>query len=217
MGWGSGTTDFPYLITPLEAIQQRARQDRSSVHWFLNDWDLAGAASTALDHDVALVFVNADSGEGYITVDGNEGDRKNLTLWGNGENLINAVAAVNPNTVVVAHSVGPSIVESWIENPNVTAVLWAHLPGQETGNSIVDVLYGDFNPSGRLPYTIAKSAEDYSAQLVTGGTGNQILKIDYTEGLNIDYRHFDAVSPSSLPPFLQFTPSLDLFHCVSMI
>ncbi|KAI0753721.1 glycoside hydrolase superfamily [Fomes fomentarius] len=201
MGWGSGTTDFPYLITPLEAIQQRARQDRSSVHWFLNDWDLAGAASTALDHDVALVFVNADSGEGYITVDGNEGDRKNLTLWGNGENLINAVAAVNPNTVVVAHSVGPSIVESWIENPNVTAVLWAHLPGQETGNSIVDVLYGDFNPSGRLPYTIAKSAEDYSAQLVTGGTGNQILKIDYTEGLNIDYRHFDANNIEPRFPF----------------
>ena len=195
MGWGSGTANFPYLITPLEAIQERARQDRSSVSWFLNNWDLPGAAATALDQDVALVFVNADSGEDYLTVDGNEGDRKNLTLWVNADNLINAVAASNPNTVVVVHSVGPAILEPWIENPNVTAVLWASLPGQESGNSLVDVLYGDFNPSGRLPYTIAKSPADYSAQLVTGGTADNIILVEYTEGLNIDYRHFDAVSP----------------------
>ena len=69
-----------------------------------------------------IVFVNSDSGEGYITLDGNEGDRKNLTLWQNGENLITAVANSNKNTIVVAHSVGPIIVESWIEHPNVTAV-----------------------------------------------------------------------------------------------
>lgn len=199
MGWGSGTTQFPYLISPLEAIQARARKDSSGsqVSWFLNNWDLAGAQATALDQDVALVFVNADSGEDYITVDGNEGDRKNLTLWGNADNLIAAIAEVNRNTIVIAHSVGPAIIEPWIENPNVTAVIWAGLPGQEAGNSITDVLYGDVNPSGRLPYTIAKSPADYSAQLITGGSGADILRIDYTEGLNIDYRHFDAVR--SLP------------------
>ena len=194
MGWGSGTANFPYLITPLEAIQERARQDKSSVSWFLNNWDLPGAAATALDQDVALVFVNADSGEDYLTVDGNEGDRKNLTLWGNADALINAVALANPNTVIVVHSVGPAIIEPWIENPNVTAVLWASLPGQESGNALVDVLYGAVSPSGRLPYTIAKDPADYPAQLVTGGTGDEVLAIDYTEGLMIDYRHFDAVS-----------------------
>ena len=47
---------------------------------------------------------------------------KNLSLWHNADNLIKAVAAVNPNTIVIAHSVGPSIIEPWIENPNVTAV-----------------------------------------------------------------------------------------------
>ena len=192
VGWGSGSGNFPYLITPLEAIQQRAREDRSSVGWFLDNWDLTGAAGTTLGQDVALVFVNADSGEEAFTVDGNVGDRKNLTLWGNGENLINAVAAVNPNTVVVVHSVGPVIVEPWIENPNVTAVLWAGLPGQESGNSLVDVLYGAVNPSGRLPYTIAKDPADYPAQPTTGGNTNETIIIDYTEGLNIDYRHFDA-------------------------
>ena len=130
----------------------------------------------------------------YITVDGNQGDRNNLTLWHAGDALIAAVASQCVNTVVVMHVVGAVIVEPWIEHPNVTAVLWAGLPGQESGNSLVDVLYGDVNPSGRLPYTVAKSPADYPAQLVTGGTGNDILKIDYTEGLMIDYRHFDAVS-----------------------
>ena len=117
-----------------------------------------------------------------------------MTLWGNADQLITTVANNNNNTIVVAHSVGPAIVDAWIEHPNVTALIWAGVPGQEAGNSIVDVLYGDYNPSGRLPYTIAKSPSDYGAQLVTGGGPNDILSIPYSEGLLIDYRHFDAVS-----------------------
>ncbi|KAH9936901.1 beta-glucosidase [Amylocystis lapponica] len=191
MGWGSGTANFPYLISPLDAIQDRAREDGSVVSWWLNDWDTDGAASAALGFDVALVFVNADSGEGYISVDGNLGDRQNLTLWNNADELIQAVASVNPNTIVVAHSVGPSIVEPWIDNPNVTALIWANLPGQEAGNSIADVLYGAVNPSGRLPYTIAKNLSDYGTGLVLGGDADTIISIPYTEGLFVDYRHFD--------------------------
>ena len=80
------------------------------------------------------------------------------------------------------NSVGPLILEPWIDNPNVTAVLWAGLGGTETGNALVDILYGAVNPSGRLPYTIAKSPSDYPAQLITGGTGNEILNITYSEG-----------------------------------
>ncbi|PIL26464.1 hypothetical protein GSI_12222 [Ganoderma sinense ZZ0214-1] len=224
MGWGSGTASFPYLITPLEAIQACAREDRSSVSWFLSNWDLAGAANAALGQDVALVFANGDSGEGAIIVgesippellgmvlvDGQAGDRANLTLWGNADVLIGAVAAVNPNTVVVVHSVGPAIVEAWIDNPNVTAVLWAGLPGQESGSSLVDVLYGAVNPSGRLPYTIAKDPDDYPAQLVTapanitGQTGwlpLPVFIIEYTEGLYVDYRHFDAKGIEPRFPF----------------
>jgi len=132
-----------------------------------------------------------------------------LTAWHNGDALVQAVAANNNNTIVVVHSVGPLILEPWIDHPNVTAVVWAGLGGTETGNALTDVLYGDVNPSGRLPYTIAKSPSDYSAQLVTGGT-EEILNITYSEGcvvfltnfsvfltrsfisLFIDYRHFDA-------------------------
>ena len=162
---------------------------------------------TVVQQDVAIVFVNADSGEDSTSMSStivqnvqtlDIGDRQNLTLWMNADNLINAVAALNNNTIVVVHSVGPAILEPWIDHPNVTAVVWANLPGQESGNSLVDVLYGDVNPSGRLPYTIAKSADDYPAQPVTGGTEDDILLVEYTEGLNIDYRHFDAVSLSRL-------------------
>ena len=105
-----------------------------------------------------------------------------MTALQNGDALVQAVAAQNNNTIVVVHSVGPLILEPWIDHPNVTAVLWAGLGGTETGNALVDVLYGAANPSGRLPYTIGKSASDYPAQLVTGGSGDEILNITYSEG-----------------------------------
>ncbi|EGO28584.1 glycoside hydrolase family 3 protein [Serpula lacrymans var. lacrymans S7.9] len=194
MGWGSGTGLFPYLITPYEAIQERARQDGSSIFWDFDDWNTANAQTLVTGQSAAIVFINSDSGEDYITVDGNEGDRKNLTAWHNGDNLIQAVASNNNNTIVVVNSVGPLIIEPWIEHPNVTAVVWASIGGQEGGNAIADVLYGAYNPSGRLPYTIAKSPADYPAQLITGGSGSDILAINYTEGLFIDYRHFDAAN-----------------------
>lgn len=56
--------------------------------------------------------------------------------------------------------------ESWITHKNVTAVIMAHLPGQESGNALVDILFGDINPSGKLPYTIAKEQSDYPASVL---------------------------------------------------
>ena len=153
-----------------------------------------------MQQDVAIVFVNADLTSMYMssTIVQNVqtldiSDRQNLTLWLNADNLINAVAALN-NTIVVVLSVGPVILEPWNDNPNVTAVVWANLPGQESGNSLVNVLYGDVNPSGKLPCMVAKSADDYPAGPVTGGTEDDVLLVEYTQGVNIDYRHFDAVS-----------------------
>lgn len=71
MGWGSGTTNFAYLISPIEAIQARAVRDGTAIDWHFDDFDLGGAKSVALGTDAALVFIKADSGEEYITVDGN--------------------------------------------------------------------------------------------------------------------------------------------------
>ncbi|KAG8728490.1 hypothetical protein FRC11_010948 [Ceratobasidium sp. 423] len=63
MGWGSGSADFPYLTSPLEAFQQRAKVDHTSIGWWLNDWDTAGAAAAAANKDVAVIFIASDSGE----------------------------------------------------------------------------------------------------------------------------------------------------------
>lgn len=154
----------------------------------LADFNFARVDAITRYADACLVFGNADSGEGYLTVDGNAGDRNNLTLWGAGETLIKRVAGACDNTVVVLHTVGPVLVEDWIDHPNVTAVLWAGLPGQESGNSLVDVLFGKVNPSGRLPFTIAKKREDYNADVIYTNPGH--LQITYSEALNIDCTSF---------------------------
>lgn len=75
----------------------------------------------------------------------------------------------------------------WASHENVTAILWAGVQGQEAGNSLIDILYGAWNPSGRLPFTIAKQEPDYGTRIQYG---EQVVA--YTEGLNVDYRWFDA-------------------------
>ncbi|KAK4688340.1 beta-glucosidase, partial [Tremellales sp. Uapishka_1] len=202
MGWGSGSCDFPYLIDPITALSYRARRDHTDLSWMLDDFDLDAANTTAQGAEYAIVGIASDSGEGYITVDGNEGDRNNLTAWKGGDDLVLAVAAVNAKTIVVVHSVGPMLVEKWIDHPNVTAVLWAGIPGQESGNALVEVLYGAYNPSGRLPYTIAKERSDYPADIIyVNASGPAEPQVNYTEGLNIDYRHFLS---ANLTPRFEF-------------
>ncbi|RMY57759.1 hypothetical protein D0863_12505 [Hortaea werneckii] len=190
MGWGSGSTNFPYLVDPLSAIQHRALEDGTVVQYVLDNYDTSLIDSVVSQAEACLVFVNADSGEGYIEVDGNYGDRNNLTAWMRGDDLINEVAGNCSNTIVVAHTPGPILMEPWIENPNVTAVLMAGLPGQESGNSLVDVLYGTVNPSGKLPWTIGKKREDYGTDVMYIPDGPE-PNLNFTEGLFIDYRHFD--------------------------
>ncbi|KAJ3970481.1 beta-glucosidase [Lentinula raphanica] len=195
MGWGSGTDNFPYLIAPIDAITSRASTEGTVISSSSSDTDLNAAAAAATGKDVAFVFITADSGEGYLTVEGNEGDRNDLSAWHSGDALVTEVAGVNSNTVVVVNSVGPIIMESWIENANVTAVVWSGLPGQEAGNGLVDIIYGDYNPSGRLPFTIGKETTDYSAQVIyEDAPDSDILPIPYSEGIFIDYRHFDAAN-----------------------
>ncbi|KAJ5770371.1 uncharacterized protein N7511_002422 [Penicillium nucicola] len=184
MGWGSGTAQFPYLVAPLDAIQVQAKKDGTKIIQSATD-STTDASAAAAAAETAVVFINSDSGEGYITVEGNAGDRNNLDPWHNGNELVKAVAAVNKHVIVVVHSVGAVTLETILALPSVKAIVWAGLPGQESGNALVDVLYGAVSPSGKLPYTIAKAAEDYG----TTWTNSEVD--DFTEGLFIDYRHFD--------------------------
>lgn len=197
MGWGSGTANFPYLIAPVTALLQQAQNDGTTFSNVSDNYDLTAIEAAVTGAEAAIVFANADSGEGYITVDNNEGDRNNLTLWGNGDALISYVASFNPNTIVVMHTVGPVIVEALKNNPNVTAILWAGLPGQESGNSITDVLYGKVNPQAKSVFTWGKDRADWGVDIMYNTTSLD-PQLDFVEGVFIDYRHFDAagIEPS---------------------
>ncbi|RWA14002.1 hypothetical protein EKO27_g1084 [Xylaria grammica] len=203
MAWGSGTANFPYLSTPLEALNQQAIDDHTRLEAVLDNYATDTIASLVKqDAATALVFVNANSGEGFIDVDGNEGDRTNLTLWGNGDELIKTVSSLCNNTIVVIHSVGPTLVTDWYDSPNITAILWAGLPGQESGRAIVDVLYGKVNPAARTPFTWAAKREDYGADvLYEPNNGNGAPQQDYTEGIFIDYR---ALDKADIKPIFEF-------------
>lgn len=193
MGWGSGTASYPYFSAPADAIKARAQTDGTQVT--VSSTDSTGGVSGAVSGaDAAVVFITSDSGEGYIEVEGNSGDRNNLDPWHGGNDLVKAAAAANENVIVVVHSVGPILLETILAQPNVKAIVWAGLPSQENGNALVDVLYGDVAPSGKLPYTIAKSASDYGTTISSGDDR-------FTEGLFIDYRHFDK---SNIEPRYEF-------------
>ena len=105
------------------------------------------------------------------------------------------------DVVVVIHTVGPVILENFIDIKNIGAVIIANLPGTESGNAIVDVLFGDVNPSGRLPYTIAKKEEDYGpsskVKYRPSPTDGLAPQQNFSEGLYIDYRYLDkhAIAP----------------------
>ncbi|KAK4442872.1 glycoside hydrolase superfamily [Podospora aff. communis PSN243] len=184
MGWGSGTVEYPYFVAPYDAINERARSDGTQVALQATD-STNGVANVASGADVAIVVITANSGEGYITVQGNAGDRINLDPWHNGNQLVQAVAQASQNVIVVVHSTGPIVLETIQALPNVKAIVWGGLGSQENGNALVDVLYGLVSPSGKLPYTIGKSQNDYGVNVVSGND-------DFREGLFVDYRHFDS-------------------------
>jgi beta-glucosidase len=200
MGWGSGTANFPYLIAPVDAIRDRAIRDGSYFRNVSNNYDLAVLRAAASNVSTALVFANADSGEAFITVDGNAGDRTNLTLWQGGDELVRAVAEVNRNTILILHTVGPVLLQEYQDHPNITGILWAGLPGQESGNSLVDILYGVHNPSGKTVFTWGKNRADWGVDILYNSSA-LVPQQDFTEGNLIDYRWFDAHSIEPTYPF----------------
>lgn len=192
MGWGSGTSFFPYLVTPLDAIKSEVVGQGGVIQSVTDNFAYTQIMALAKQASHALVFANADSGEGYITVDGNAGDRNNLTFWQGGDTLIRNVSAYCNNTILVIHSVGPIVIEEYKNNPNITAILWAGLPGEQSGNSIADVLYGRVNPGGKTPFTWGKEESEYGPDLIYEPTaGHDSPQDNFEEGVFIDYRAFD--------------------------
>jgi beta-glucosidase len=114
--------------------------------------------------------------------------------------LIANVSSVCNNTVVVIHSVGAVLLDEYEANPNVTAILWAGLPGEQSGNSIADVLYGRVNPGAKLPFTIAKARKDYGTDVLYEQNAD-VPQLDLTEGVFIDYRALDRAGTEPLYEF----------------
>ena len=202
MGWGSGTANFPYLVTPETAIQNEVVGNNGVFQSITDNFAGTQILSLASQASVAIVFVNADSGEGYLNIDGNTGDRNNLTFWQGGDVLVQNVSAVCNNTILVMHTVGPVLIGNYSENPNITAILWAGIPGEQSGNSIADVLYGRVNPGAKLPFTLGAAREDYGTDLLyipNEGTGAP--QVSFTEGNFIDYRAFDE---ANITPVYEF-------------
>ena len=189
-GGGSGSGRFSYIVSPLEAIKARAAQDGTLVQYIADNTAATSAVGLGTIYptpSVCLVFLKTFVTEGY--------DRTSyLADWGSTA-LVTSIASICNNTIIITHSGGANVMP-WADNPNVTAIIAAHLPGQEIGNAIVDVLYGDVNPSGHLPYTIGYLASHYNAPIVnvtiTDSTGPNAFQDNFTEGLMIDYRHFDS-------------------------
>ncbi|KAG5809062.1 hypothetical protein H9Q74_012863 [Fusarium xylarioides] len=175
----------PYISDPLSAIQQRAKKDGSWVNWDLSSSnpDVNGAT------DVCLVFINAMATEGWDR-DGLHDDFSDA--------LILNVASKCANTIVTIHAAGIRLVDQWIEHPNITATIIAHLPGQDSGQALVKLLYGEADFSGKLPYTLAKNESDYTPYKPCGlEEGSKDPQCDFTEGVYLDYRSFDdrAITP----------------------
>ena len=202
MAWGSGSANFPYLVTPDTAIQNEVVGNNGVYQSITDNFNSMQIQSLATQASVAIVFVNADSGEGYLDIDGNIGDRNNLTFWQGGDVLVQNVSALCNNTIVVIHSTGPVLLGNYSTNPNITAILWAGIPGEQSGNSIADVLYGRVVPGAKLPFTMAETREDYGTDLLyLPNEGTAAPQVNFKEGVFIDYR---ALDKSGIAPVYEF-------------
>ncbi|KAI1803516.1 glycoside hydrolase family 3 protein [Daldinia bambusicola] len=189
-GGRAGANAPAYIDDPLSAIQQRAKIDRTWVNWDLTSPKPDVNAAS----DACLVFINAIATEGWDR-DGLHDDFS--------DGLVLNVASKCSNTIVVIHAAGIRLVDHWIEHPNVTATIIAHLPGQDSGEALVKLLYGDAQFSGKLPYTLARNESDYAVYAPCGrGPSNTTSpQCDFTEGVYVDYRHFDE---NNITPRFEF-------------
>ncbi|HUE22261.1 MAG TPA: glycoside hydrolase family 3 C-terminal domain-containing protein, partial [Bryobacteraceae bacterium] len=205
-GGGSSLVRPYYAVTPLDGIREAAGPRADIVHALgvvmqggMEGEDapkpppelLAEAVAVARHSDVAVVVVgNAPKleGEGF--------DRRSMDLPAGQDELIEAIAAANPNTVVVVAAGAPVTMTRWIGS--VPAVVYAWYGGQEAGHAVGDILFGAVNPSGKLPVTFPKAFQDSPAY---GHYPGEDLHVEYAEGIYVGYRGFDKRNVEPLFPF----------------
>lgn len=180
-GCGSGAVTPAVFSAPFESLKMRAaREDTALFHDFVSPSPIVDPLT-----DTCIVFGNAWACEGF--------DRPAI-YDDYTDTLIKRVADQCSKTVVVFHNAGVRLVESFVHHPNVTAIIFAHLPGRDSGDALVSLLYGESNPSGKLPYTVAKGDGDYGHLLnpsLPEGRFQRFPQSDFTEGVYNDYKYFD--------------------------
>jgi beta-glucosidase len=186
-GNGSSHVIPSYAVSPLQGITERLGNSGTVVG--TDGTDIPSAVKIARDADVALVFVNDTEGEG--------GDRGSLALDGNQDDLVAAVAAAQPRTVVVLN-VGAPVLMPWIHS--VPAIVQSWYGGEEGGHAVASVLFGDINPSGRLPVTFPADETHLPASTPAQYPGVND-EATYSEGVFVGYRYYDANKIAPLFPF----------------
>ncbi|MDT4989202.1 MAG: beta-glucosidase [Micromonosporaceae bacterium] len=186
-GGGSSRVRPLYTVSPVEGIQRRVGPGVSVTS--SDGADTAQAAQLAAAADVAVVIVGDVEREGA--------DRPNMSLTGNQNQLVAAVAAANPHTVVVVDS-GAPVLMPWVDS--VPAVVEAWYPGEEDGNALASVLFGDVNPAGKLPVTFPRTEDQTPISAPERWPGVAGVA-QYSEGLQVGYRWYDAQGQDPLFPF----------------
>lgn len=186
-----GDVTVEYGISPIADlslfdISEDKYEDESNAA--AADRSIDDAVEAARAADITVVFVRDQATEGQ--------DRADLSLPGEQDELVESVAEVNKQTVVVVNSSGP-VKLPWRDT--VAAIIENWYPGQAHGNAIASVLYGDSDPGGRLPVTFAAESQ-YPTATTTQfpGAGGSV---EYTEGRLVGYRHFDATEHDAIYPF----------------
>jgi beta-glucosidase len=185
-GGGSSHVEPLYTITPVDGIRKRVGSNVKVI--FADGKDVGKAIALAKTCDVAVVMVGDRETEGHD---------HSLTLGGNQDALVEAIAAANPHTVVVLKT-GSAVFMPWLDK--VPAILEAWYPGEEDGNAVAAVLFGDVNPSGKLPITFPKQLADVPANTPEQYPGVKNVE-HYSEGVFVGYRHYDAKNIQPLFPF----------------
>ena len=201
-GGSSKGSGVPAPVSPLQGIQQQAAAHGDRV-LYADGTSQADATAVAKASDIAIVFAGDSEAEGS--------DRADLGLHPglcpfpvcvnppgiDQDAMIEAAAGANPNTVVVI-SAGAPVAMPWLDK--VKAVLDQWYAGSENGNAIASILYGETNPSGKLPQTFPKRLEDMPAHTPEQYPGKDGKAI-YSEGLQVGYRWFDTQGIAPLFPF----------------
>ena len=205
-GGGSSLVHPNYAITPLDGIKERAgssMQVNYALGTSMPDEDPAKdnadareelrkeAVAIAAKADAAIVFVGNSA-----TIESEDFDRTTLDLPAGQDELIQAVAKANRNTVVVFNAGAPVNVSRWVGQ--VPCVLDAWFGGQEIGHAIADVLFGDVNPSGKLPFSFIN---DFKESPAFRNYPGEDLHVRYAEGIYGGYRYFDKHGIAPQFPF----------------